>query len=294
MKFSDHNKGLLLTAFGVLILSPDSLLVRLVSCDIWTLLFWRCLLTSLMMTAFLLFCYRRRVVHSFFAIGRTGLFSAATVTIGSLLFVASLKHTTAANALIILAATPLISSLLSWLFLREKISTRSKLAIFACFGGILFIFSGSLQNGLLFGDLLALAATAMWAANLVIVRYGRDVNMIPANLIGNFCVAPIALLFGAEPFQLAPIDAGLLLLLGGLVLPVAFAMITLGPRYLQAPEVSLILLLETILGPFWVWLVLSEVPRQRTLIAGGLILMTLILHTLASFTPLWRRPVSSP
>jgi drug/metabolite transporter (DMT)-like permease len=282
MKLSTHSKGFLLTSCGVLILSPDSLLVRLIGCDIWTLLFWRCLLTSVMMTIFLFFHYRKKIVPIFFAIGRTGLFAAATITIGSLLFVASITHTTAANALIILAATPIISSLLSWLVLRERISTHTKLAIFACSGGILLIFSGSLQSGLLLGDCMALGATAMWSANVVIVRHGKDINMIPATLIGNFCVAPIALILGAQPFQITPTDASLLLLLGGLLLPIAFTMITLGPRYLQAPEVSLILLLETLLGPTWVWLVLDEVPHQRTLIAGGLILVTLVLHTLAS------------
>lgn len=282
MKYSDHTKGVLLTFTAVLILSPDALLVRLVQTDIWTLLFWRCLLTAMMMSLFLAIRYRWRFFHSFYVTGKTGLFSALTITIGSLLFVNSLKQTAAANTLIILAATPVISSLLSWLFLRETIPLRTRVAIFTCFGGILTIFSGSLQNGLLLGDLLALGATAMWGANIVIVRSGKEVNMVPANALGNLCVVPIVLLLGAQPFSVGPTDAGFLLLLGGLVLPVAFAMITLGPRYLQAPEISLILLTETVLGPIWVWLALGEVPQARTLIAGMMILGTLFLHTLAS------------
>ncbi len=288
MNIPNHTKGLLLTLFAVTILSPDTLLVRLIHCDIWTLLFWRCLLTAMMMTVFLVIRYRRRTLHIFYAIGRTGLFSALTITIGSLLFVSSIKQTAAANVLIILSATPVISSLLSWLVLRERINRHTKLSIIACFGGILLIFSGSLQNGLLLGDLLALGATAMWGTNLVIIRHGKEVNMIPANLLGNLCVAPIALAIGAQPLAVSMPDARLLILLGGIVLPLAFAMITLGPRYLQAPEVSLILLLETILGPIWVWLALGEVPHQLTIIAGCLILVTLILHTLASFRTLNR------
>ena len=93
-------------------------------------------------------------------------------------------------------------------------------------------------------------------------------------------VVPISLLCGAAPLQLHAADAGYLLLLGGLLLPVSFALITLAPRYLSAPEVSLILLVETILGPIWVWLVLHEVPHLSTLIAGLLILGTLCCHTL--------------
>ena len=282
MEHSDHLKGLLLTFTAVLILSPDALLVRLIECDIWSLLFWRCLLTGGMMSVFLAIRYRQRFWHSFIATGRTGLLSALVLCCASLLFVSSLKQTAAANTLIILAATPVFSSLLSYLFLREKIALRTWLAIIVCFAGILLLFSGSLKSGLLLGDLLALGATLMWATNLVILRRSRAVNMIPANVLGNLLVIPVVLLLGADPLAVSPADAGYLLLLGGLVLPVSFAMITFGPRYLPAPEVSLILLTETILGPIWVWLALGEVPQSTTLIAGLLIVGTLLLHTLLS------------
>ncbi len=286
MELSDHRKGLLLTFIAVLILSPDALLVRLIQSDLWTLLFWRCLLTGIMMSLFLAIRYRRGFLHSFYAIGRTGLISSAMITIGSLLFIGSLKQTTAANTLVILAAAPIFSSLLSWLILREKIPLRTKLSIFTCFGGILLIFSGSLQHGLLLGDLMALGATAMWGSNIAIIRSGKAVNMIPANVLGNLCVVPIVFFLGAQPLSVAPVDAGFLLLLGTVVLPVSFAMITLGPRYLQAPEVSLILLTETVLGPIWVWLVLGEVPHSKTLVAGLLILGTLLIHTFLSLRQL--------
>lgn len=289
MERSDHTKGLLLTATAVLILSPDALMVRLIGCDIWTLLFWRCLLTAFSTSLLLLIRYRQGFWHSFRAVGITGLYSAATVVCGSILFVNSLKQTTAANTLIILAATPVISSLLSYLFLREKIARRTWCAIVCCFGGILLMFSGSLKSGLLIGDLYALGATCMWASNLVILRRGRTVNMIPANVLGNLAVVPIAFFAGGAPWPLAITDASYLLLLGGLLLPVSFAMITLGPRYLSAPEVSLILLIETILGPIWVWLVLAEVPEKTTIIAGLLIVGTLLIHTLLSLRDSRRR-----
>ncbi len=279
MTLSDHQKGLLLTFIAVLILSPDALLVRLIHSDIPTLLFWRCLLTATMMSLFLLVRYRGRFFYSFYATGKTGLLSALTITIGSLLFIHSLKQTTAANTLIILAAAPIASSLFSWLFLRESIPLRTKVSIFTCFGGILLIFSGSLESGLLLGDLMALGATIMWGANIVVIRSGKEVNMIPANVLGNLSVVLIVLLLGAHPLEVTSEDAGLLLLLGGVILPISFAMITLSPRYLQAPEVSLILLIETVLGPIWVWLALGEVPHIRTLIAGALILGTLLIHT---------------
>ena len=133
---------------------------------------------------------------------------------------------------------------------------------------------------------MALGATTMWGSNLVIIRSGKNVNMIPANVLGNLCVVPIVYFLGAQPLLVAPVDAGLLLLLGTVILPISFAMITLGPRYLQAPEVSLILLTETVLGPIWVWLALGEVPHSKTLVAGLLILGTLLIHTLLSLRQL--------
>jgi drug/metabolite transporter (DMT)-like permease len=284
MDRSSHIKGLLITFTAVVILSPDALLVRLIHCDVWTLLFWRCLLTGTMQALFLAVIYRRQFLQSFRNIGRIGLVSAGIVTTGSFFFVNALKHTAAANALIILAATPLFSSLLSWLFLRDKIARHTWIAITICFGGILLIFSGSLRSGLLFGDLLALGATLMWASNLVVLRKGKAVNMVPANLIGNLMVVPITLLAGAQPLSVSPTDMTYLIVLGGIVLPFSFTLITIGPRYLPAPEVSLILLTETILGPIWVWLALNEVPQATTLVAGVLIISTLALHT---FMSLW-------
>ncbi len=284
MDRSSHIKGLLITFTAVIILSPDALLVRLIHCDVWTLLFWRCLLTGSMQALFLAVIYRRQFLQSFRNIGRIGLISAGIVTTGSFFFVNALRHTAAANALIILAATPLFSSLLSWLFLRDKIARRTWIAITICFGGILLIFSGSLRSGLLFGDLLALGATLMWASNLVVLRKGKAVNMVPANLLGNLMVVPITLLAGAQPLSVSPTDMTYLIILGGIVLPVSFTLITMGPRYLPAPEVSLILLTETILGPIWVWLAINEVPQATTLVAGALIISTLALHT---FMSLW-------
>lgn len=284
MDRSSHIKGLLITFTAVVILSPDALLVRLIHCDVWTLLFWRCLLTGSMQALFLAVIYRRQFLQSFRNIGRIGLISAGIVTTGSFFFVNALRHTAAANALIILAATPLFSSLLSWLFLRDKIARRTWIAITICFGGILLIFSGSLRSGLLFGDLLALGATLMWASNLVVLRKGKAVNMVPANLLGNLMVVPITLLAGAQPLSVSPTDMTYLIVLGGIVLPVSFTLITMGPRYLPAPEVSLILLTETILGPIWVWLAINEVPQATTLVAGALIISTLALHT---FMSLW-------
>ena len=275
-------RGLTLTLAAVLVLSPDALLVRLIAADAWTLLFWRGLLAGITLTIALVTIYRQQLIAMFRASGRLGLLSALVAAIGSIFFVCSLRQTTVANTLVILAATPLLAALFSRLFLGETIQRRTWVAISSAFIGVLVIFSGSLASENLVGDLFAVCASCSWAGNLVIVRRARPLNMVPANAFGNLLIAPFALLFGAKPFAIVPEDILLLLILGVLVLPISYALISLAPRLLQAPEVSLTLLLETLLGPFWVWLVINEQPAKATIGGGVLILGTLIIHTLIS------------
>ena len=72
------------------------------------------------------------------------------------------------------------------------------------------------------------------------------------------------------------------------MLPVALALLTLGPRYIPAPEAAMLSLLETVLGPLWVWLVISEQPDESTIIGGAIVVGTLLVHSL------WRmRPASA-
>lgn len=279
---SDHVRGIVLTVTAVLVLSPDALLVRLIDTDPLTLIFWRGALSALAILLALGCLWGRSTLVNLLVIGRPGLLFGGISALGTILFVYALRTTSVANTLVILAATPLFSALLSRLFLGERVARRTMLAIGVGVGGILLLFAGNLGQGTLAGDLCALAAASLWAGNLVVLRHARSVNMTPAVALGGALTALLALLFGAAPLAVAPTDFGLLLLLGGLVLPLSFALITLGPRHLPAAEVSLILLLETFLGPFWVWWVLGEVPNVPTIIAGALILGTILLHSLAT------------
>lgn len=274
-----HRRGLAITIGAVLLLSPDALLVKLLSCDVWTMLFWRSLLTGTFLLVGLALLYRRRLISLSLESGRYGLMSALIAATGSLLFVNALMRTTAANTLVILAATPLFAALIGYLFIRERISRITLGAIFTVFFGILLLFTRSLEAGTMVGNLLALGAACLWGGNLVVLRQARALNMIPAVAFGSLLAIPFALA-GGLPVAITARDALLLLLQGSLVLPLSFALITRGSRYLPAAEVSLILLLETLLGPLWVWLVVGESPDLPTLLAGLLILFTLVVHSL--------------
>ncbi len=290
MSVNTHLHGLLITVSAVLILSPDALLVKLMHTDAWTMLFWRSLFSGGILFCGLAFVYRTRIWSIFAQTGRLGLMSSMVAAVGSLLFVGALYRTTAANTLVIFAATPLFAAFFGRIFIHEKISRHTLVAIIAVFGGISLIFAGDLTDTHLTGNMMALGASSLWGINLVVLRQARQLNMIPAVAMGGLLAIPLSLLLGADPTIIDQHDLILLSLQGGLVLPASFALITVGSRYLPAAEVSLILLLETLLGPLWVWLVVGESPGTMTLGAGLIILLSLILHFLAG---LRRQPIDS-
>ncbi len=275
-----QGRGILISLVAVLILSPDALLVRLISVDPWTLIFWRGLLSGCAILLFCLVQMRRDFFKGLIAIGRIGLLAGIIQAAATFFFVNSLRQTSAANTLVILAAVPLFSAVFSRIFLKETIRRHTWIAVCIGFAGIALLFAGSLGGGSLRGDLCAVVAASLWATFLVIARRARAVNMVPAVALGGLLSALFVWLCGVDPLAIPSHDWPFILALGLFVLPVSFAMITVGTRLLPAPEVSLILMLETPLGPFWVWLALGERPSPTTLAAGLLIVGTLVAHTL--------------
>ncbi|NHI01725.1 DMT family transporter [Oceanimonas sp. MB9] len=284
---SPYHKGVLLTLAGVAVLSLDALLIRLISADHWTLLFWRGLLLSLCIgTACLCRRHRYRPSRRLFGLG---LGSALFYAICTITFVISIRLTSVANTLIILSAAPLIGALLSRFVLQESVSGRTWLAIGLCIGGLALVFSGSRDQGHLLGDLTALLCAASMAAKFVVERAASPADMTPALVPAGLLVSLFAL-FQTPTLVMPAQDMLWMALLGLGVVPLAYALITQGPRYLPAAEVSLLMLLEMILGPLWVWLVLAEAPGEQAWMGGLVVVMALLLQRL----PAPRRRQSSP
>ena len=278
---SGHLKGVLLTTTGILILSPDALLLRLIGADIWTLLFWRGLLCAIGMVGITLFLDRSHGLHRLVAIGRPELLVIVVNVCMHVLFVFAILNTTVANVLVIMSISPLLGATLSRFALGEPVAKRTWYTTVAVFIGLALIFSQSLGGGTLVGDLSAFAVAILLASNFVLLRCYRKVSMIPAVAWSMAVTAAIAWLL-AIPTSLDGTAWVYVLLLGLVILPVSSAMITLGPRYLPAPEVGLIMLLETLLGPLWVWLVIREAPSIETLIGGAMILAALTWMSIAA------------
>ncbi|MDX1709574.1 MAG: DMT family transporter [Rhodovibrionaceae bacterium] len=277
---SDHAKGLIITFTGVLVLTPDALLIRLIGVDHWTIAFWRGVLMFLGLTLAIAVVERGRPTQAFRAIGRAGLVAGAFYGVNSVLFVYAITHTQVANVLVILAASPLFAALMSGLFLREFVRPITWAAILSALLGIALVFWDGLGAGTFEGDFAALCVAFTLAGTFTIMRRAKHVSMVPATALGGIVSALITVALASPVAIFAdPLDMFYMALLGFVVIPIAFGLITLGPRYLPAPEVGLIMLLETVLGPLWVWLVIGEAPRPMAFVGGAIVIVTLALHS---------------
>lgn len=282
---TDHRKGLLLTSLGVLILTPDSLLVRLIDAEPFTLLVWRGVLQTLGILAILAVQYRGRLTLPFRAIGRSGIWLAVVFTGSTFGFVTALSLTSVADVLIIIAAAPLAAAVLSLVFLGESVPARTWIAIAFTLVGIALLVSEDLGSGSLIGDIVAFGCALGIGATLTITRHARAVSMVPAMMVAGVFTAilalPLALLLDSGDLLFTGPRLGYALAMGLIVVPVSLALITVGPRYLPAPEVGLLMLLETVLGPVWVWLAIGEYPGDLALAGGAVVVATLAGHTVA-------------
>ncbi len=275
-----HLKGLAAAGAGVMVLSCDALLIRLISADAWTIVFWRGLLVALSFAAVVMLRSGRRTPAAFAAIGWPGLAAAALLGIATVMFVSSITRTAVANTLVIVAAIPLFAALFGRLFLGETVALRTWLAMLAAIGGILVLASGSLRHGGLAGDGLAVGVAILIGGYLTVLRHARVVDMLPALALSGVVAAGLAAL-PATPLSIDSDDVVYVGLLGLVVMPTATGLIAQGPRYLPAAEVSLLMLLETVLGPLWVWLLLGETPTREAFLGGAVVIAALAWHSLA-------------
>lgn len=283
---SDHRFGFWITFFGVLLLCPDTLLVRVIQAEggeLFSITFWRGTLTGIGLLVLYKIFSGDTVTGALRRMDRWSFLVAFLIGFQAVCFVVALELTSVANTLLLVATSPLFSAVFSWWFLHETPPLRTWVTIAFALTGISMIIAQDLdQPGSLLGNLAA-AGTAMGlGGSFVVVRYRRVVNMIPAAAIGKLlsglCVLPW---IGAA--ALSTTGFGLLLFLGLLLLPVSFGLLTLGPRYIPAPEVSLLLLLETVLAPLIVWMVLGEAVGTMAMVGGLIVIASLATHAAMSF-----------
>ena len=277
-----HLKGLLMSVFAVVILSPASVLIRLVEeaspeVDSWTVLFWRGLLYAVGVSLLVFMKYGSKTIAEFKNIGKGGLVIGFFSGISTGTFVFAIVYTSIANALVIISTGPIMIAIVAWFLLKEKSSVITWTSMIIVFIGIYIVMSGSFGGKNLVGDFFALITAVMMGFTFTLTRKYKHINMVPVNAIGGLIAALIAFVM-ANQISVPAEVVGYIIAMGA-ILSISFSLITIAPRYMPAAEVGMIMPLETVLGSLIAWYFISEVPSTNAIIGGTIVIVTLFLHS---------------
>ena len=275
---SDQQKGSLLAFIAVMFITPDSLLIRLSNVDTWSLVFYRGAIPFFSVFIVMLLIYKLNFFKILFSSGYHGLIYIITFSITNITFVVSIQNTNVANTLVMVALAPMLSAILGAIFLKEIPDKKTWVAIGVTFMAAVYIFYDSLQIGNIYGDLLGFVAALGLAIGAVTIRSAKKKNLVPAAVVGKMLVAIFAMFF-IETYVLLESDLIIVPLMCIICVAIPFVLVTIAPRFIPAEEVNLFFLLETIIGPFWVWMVIKEQPSVETIQGGVVIILTLAIHS---------------
>lgn len=278
---SPQVRGTLITVAGVAVLSPDAALVHLVGVDTATMVFWRGVGLGLVLGAVVL---ATRGVAGFRAVLSTGLAGLVLVVcllLSQVAFVAGLHMTNPAHVLVLVATAPLFGALFSRFLLGEPIRPATVAAMAAALVAVAITVSAGFTGGggNWRGDLAGLVVAVVIGLGFTLIRSLGLANAWPQFAIAGILNAIlVAVFFPLEPVAPSAVPALALLVL--VVLPGAFLLISSGPKLIPAPEVALIMLLETPLGALFLWLLAAEPPTPQALVGGALLIAALALHAI--------------
>ena len=275
---TDQQKGSLLAFVAVMFITPDSLFIRLSNVDTWGLVFYRGIIPFFTVFFVLLIIYKLNFFKILFSSGYPGLIYIGTFSITNITFVVSIQNTNVANTLVMIATAPMLSAILGAIFLKETPDRKTWISIIITFFAIIYIFFDSLKLGNFYGDILGFITAIGLAVGAVTIRSAKSKNLVPAAVVGKLLVASFALLF-IESFILENKDLLIVPLMCVLCVAIPFVLVTIAPRFIPAAEVNLFFLLETIIGPIWVWLIINEQPSIETLQGGVVIILTIAIHS---------------
>ena len=275
---SNQKKGSLLAFIAVMFITPDSLFIRLANLDTWSLVFYRGIIPFFTVLVGMLLIYKANFFKMLFTSGYHGIIYIITFSITNIAFVVSIQNTNVANTLVMIAMAPMLSAILGAIFLKEMPDSKTWTAIAVTFFAAIYIFYDSLQLGNIFGDLLGLVCALGLAVGAVTIRSAKTKNLVPAAVVGKLLVAVFAIFF-IETYSLVGKDLLIVPLMCVMCVAIPFVLVTIAPRFIPAEEVNLFFLLETIVGPIWVWMVIKEQPSLETIQGGIVIILTIAIHS---------------
>ena len=273
---NNHLKGLLIAFFGIVILTPDAVLVRLADSNSWTVLFWRGIFFAIGIIVILLLTYRSKAVNELINIGKGGVLIGILTALGGTSFILAIHYTSIAKTLVIISTSPIMVAIISLFMLKEKPEFYTWISMIIVFIGIYIVMAGDSGGMNLMGNFFALASVIIGGFSFTLLRKYKNVNMVPAMAVNGIVIAFIGFVF-ADSLVLSS-QSMLYIFASGIVLSVSFSLITIAPQYIPAPEVAMFFPLGTVLGTLIAWIVIKEEPSSNALIGGAIVIITLFSH----------------
>ena len=279
MQFLYKIPGYILLLFGGFCLSWGGFIIRsFEEASIWQILFLRSFFFLLALIAFLLVTYKKNTFNIIKESGLPGLLGGFVLSFSFVAFVVAMSNTTVANVVFIISTQTMFLAIFGYFYLKEKVSLIGLISILLAMSGIIIMVGDSISGGSLFGNIVALAIPINFAILVMIIRKNTKVDMVPAI----FYSGVFSLIYGfflAESFEFTKHDLWMGFLLGVPQLAVSFICITIGSRTVESATVGILMLMETLCAPLWVWLFLNEIPPISVFIGGAVIILAIILKS---------------
>lgn len=260
----------------MLLISLDSLWIRLSEAGSWEVAFWLGTFIALSMSVLVRLVTGRSPVSILRRDGLPLLVSGALQSGSGIFFVLALGLTTVANVVVIIATAPILAGVVARLTIGESAPRRVWLATPVSIAGIALVVGGSLGAGRIEGDLLAVAAISCFAFNVTLWRRYPDLNRMMAVGLGGLGMALVSLV-AASPSSVDGRALGILAVAGVLTGPAGRVALASSTRFLGAAQASLFTPIETVAATTWAWLFLGE-PAPATTIAGGAIVLAAVVY----------------
>jgi len=270
--------GPLLVFMGAISLSFGGLIVKsFEGATLWQILFWRSIFFTLTVLTFLIIIYKKRLFTSFYESGLPGFIGGIILSGGFCGYVFAMYNTTVANTNFIISTQILFLAVFGYLFLKERISLITLLSIFLAITGVLLMLGNSLTSGEMLGNIVAFSMPVTFAVLIIIVRKFPKVDMVPAQFVAGISCCIIGYLL-SEKIMISPHDIFLGFIAGFFQVGFGFIFITIGARTTTSATVGIIMLSESLLGPIWAFLFVSERPSMFGLMGGAIILFAVLLQ----------------
>ena len=279
MQFLYKIPGYILLLFGGFCLSWGGFIVRsFQEANVWQILFLRSFFFIIALSLFLTLTYKNRVIKIIKDSGVPGILGGFVMSFSFVAFIIAMNNTTVANVVFIISTQTMFLAIFGFFYLKEKVSLIGSSSIFLAMSGILIMVGDSISTGSLFGNLVALVIPINFAIYVMIIRKNSNLDMVPAMLYSGI----FSLIYGAilsKSFEFSSHDLFMGFLLGVPQLALGFICITIGSRTTASATVGLLMLMETLCGPLWVWLFLNEIPPLSVFIGGVVIISAIILKS---------------